>query len=257
MNYPDWLIDIIRCPETQQNLAYRGNSFIRSDHLNYPIIDEIARLVSPPNSFGEDVKWQKFYDMFAPFYDLSERIIASWLSGVNVTKEREKIISLLNLKKGISILEVSPGPGVYQKFIRKNIGEDGKIVALDLSIGMLKQCQKRSKDLGVSLIQGNASYLPFADESFDSLFHFGGVNLFSEPEKALKEFVRVVRKGGTVAWGDEGLSPNFPNNLKKKILLKSNPGFAKPPLPIPEGLINIKKHYVFNGICYLIVGTKS
>jgi ubiquinone/menaquinone biosynthesis C-methylase UbiE len=38
--------------------------------------------------------------------------------------------------------------------------------------------------------------LPFADNSFDILFHFGGVNLFNNPDLALREFVRVVRRGG-------------------------------------------------------------
>ena len=43
-------------------------------------------------------------------------------------------------------------------------------------------------------------YLPFKDESFDGLFHFGGLNLFNNPEMALDEFVCVVKKEVLFHW---------------------------------------------------------
>ena len=52
--------------------------------------------------------------------------------------------------------------------------------------------------------------MAFADESIDALFHFGGINLFNDRERALREFVRVVRKDGVVCWGDEGFSEDYP-----------------------------------------------
>jgi ubiquinone/menaquinone biosynthesis C-methylase UbiE len=99
-------------------------------------------------------------------------------------------------------------------------------------------------------------YLPFADESFDALFHFGGVNLFNEPDKGLLEFVRVVKKGGIVAWGDEEMSPDFTSRLRRKILIRLNPGYLKTPPSPPKGLSNIKKNIVRNGLGYLYVAKK-
>lgn len=150
---------------------------------------------------------------------------------------------------------MSPGPGVFQPYIREIIGRDGEFAALDLSLGMLKQCRKRQA-LGVMLAQGNGSHLPFADESFEALFHFGGVNLFENPGRALNEFVRVVRKGGVVSWGDEGFSLALPDSWKKKFVSKMNPGYKARRLAKPSGLINIKEFEVYGGYAYLVVANR-
>ena len=69
--------------------------------------------------------------------------------------------------------------------------------------------------------------MPFADSSFDALFHFGGVNLFNDSNKAVQEFIRVVKRNGIVSWGDEGFSKNYRSETRKRILAKMNPGFLK------------------------------
>ena len=111
--------------------------------------------------------------------------------------------------------------------------------------------------MGVVLIHGNAQYLPFADDSFDGLFHFGGINLFNDPEKAINEFVRVVKKDGIVSWGDEGFSKQYSNSFRRKVLGKINPGFLKPRHEIPETLYEIKEYEVYNGFAYLVTGKKK
>jgi ubiquinone/menaquinone biosynthesis C-methylase UbiE len=176
---------------------------------------------------------------------------------LDVVAERERMISLLRLQQGRSLLEVSPGPGVYQPYIRARIGNDARYAAVDLSMGMLRQCRKRYSGLNVSLIQANGSHLPFADGSFDALFHFGGVNLFDEPDRALSEFVRVVRTGGIVSWGDEGFSPSIPDGWKKRFLARMNPGYLKQRPAVPKGLSDVKQLEVAAGFGYLIIGTKT
>ncbi len=166
-----WLLDILRCPETQQSLRIDEGAFVRPDGLRYPIVDGIPSLVYPPVPGKEEARWQSFYDWFAPFYDFSERILGRLFSGVDIASERRRIISLLGLTEGMRLLEVSPGPGVYQPFLRAAIGARAEYASLDLSFGMLRQCQKRYNNLNIALIQGNGAYLPFADESFDALFH--------------------------------------------------------------------------------------
>ena len=124
-------------------------------------------------------------------------------------------------------------------------------------MGMLKQCQLKNNELNIHLVHGNALFLPFADESFDALFHFGGVNLFNDPQKAVNEFSRVVKKGGIVSWGDEGFSKNYPENFRKKLLIKINPGFIKDHPKIPQNVIEVKEYEVYDGMAYLTVGKKN
>jgi ubiquinone/menaquinone biosynthesis C-methylase UbiE len=60
--------------------------------------------------------------------------------------------------------------------------------------------------------------------SFDAVFHFGEVNLFNDPDRALREFIRVAKKNGVVSWGDEGFSKNYKGEIRRRILAKLNPG---------------------------------
>jgi ubiquinone/menaquinone biosynthesis C-methylase UbiE len=257
MSYPDWLNEIIRCPETGEPLTHSGNVYLRADGKQYQILDGILSIVYPESLSGQDAGMNKTYDFLAPFYDFSERFLGRFITGVDMAKGRREIISRLSLPSEIKLLEVSPGSGVFQRFLREDITDKGELVSLDLSMNMLQQCQKRNGDLNIYLIHGNAQYLPFEDNSFDALFHFGGVNLFNEPEKAIQEFIRVVKQNGLVSWGDEGFSPNYQNNFRKEVLSRMNPGFLKPMPPIPENVYDAQVHEVYDGHAYLVVAKKK
>ncbi len=53
------------------------------------------------------------------------------------------------------------------------------------------------------LFLGNAERLPFADESFDVVFHTGGINFFSDRAKAIGEMIRVAKPGSLILIADE------------------------------------------------------
>ncbi len=257
INQQAWFDSILRDPETRQSLARHGDTLVRSDGKSYPISDGIPSLVFPESLGGEDGRWNRFYDNLAPFYDLIQRILGPILvPGSNPEKGWRDVASRLDLKPGDRLLEVSPGPGIAQKFMREKIGPDGALVALDLSRGMLRQCRKRG-DQRAFLVHGNAQYLPFADNSFDALFHFGGINQFNDPSLAITEFVRVVKPGGLVSWGDEGFSPSFPDGWRKRMLVRASPGYLQPRPPIPPTLSEVKTHEVFWGLGYLVVGRRN
>ena len=253
--YSDWLKDILRCPETLKPLKQDGENF-KSEEKVYEVKNRILSIVYPENPGGNDARYNKIYNLFAPLYDLNEKLMGRVLAGVDMIKWRRLIVSMLGLKTGMSILEVAPGSGVFQKFLRNDIGEKGQFVALDLSMGMLKQCQKKNSHLNVQLIHGNAQYLPFADNSFDALYHFGGINLFNDPQKAIIEFIRVVRKDGIVSWGDEGFSNNYKDQRRKRFMLRINPGFSKPRPIIPDSVYDVKENEVYDGMAYLVVAKK-
>ncbi|HVN59284.1 MAG TPA: methyltransferase domain-containing protein [Bacteroidales bacterium] len=254
--YPEWLNEILRDPGTGDAIVFNGNGYV-SGNKSYKLHNGILSLAWPEEIGGSDGSYNRFYNIFAPFYDLNERIFSRMLFGIDTIEGRKEIVRNLGLKKDIRLLEVSPGPGVFQRYLKEDIGENGELVALDLSMGMLRQCQKRNGDLNVCLIHGNAQFLPFADDSFDSLFHFGGINLFNDPGKAISEFVRVVRKGGTVSWGDEGISPNYKDERRKKIAQWINPGFIKTRPGIPSTVCDVKQFDVYGGLAYLVVAKKS
>ena len=253
-----WVLEVLRCPETRQRLVPGDQGLKRSDDGKL-FADQagIASLVHPQELAGDDGKMNRRYEWLAPYYDASERILGRLLTGADMQEGRRNIIDRLALTRGMRLLEVSPGPGVFQPMLRKALGAEAQIAAVDLSLNMLRQCRKQHASERVELIRANAQHLPFADESFDALFHFGGVNLFNAPQQALTEFVRVVRKGGLVAWGDEQMDESFVHPIGRRVLPRMNPGFKKIPPQLPAGLTQTTKHVVYNGLGYLVVGTKA
>jgi len=257
---PDWLLPLLRCPET--GLAFRSaaGGLVRADGRLFSDRAGIASLAFPAQPAGGDGEWNRFYDRIAPYYDFVERVIGRALTGVDMTRGRQEIVDLLGLRPALPpntrLLEVSPGPGVFQPLLRRAVGEAAEIAALDLSLGMLRQCRLRHDNLGVALIHGNAQHLPFAEASFDALFHFGGVNLFNDPERALGEFARVVRPGGILAWGVERMSTRYRHPLGRRLLPRLNPGFRKTPPAPPPFLSETRTHEVYGGLGYLVVARR-
>jgi SAM-dependent methyltransferase len=253
--FPAWFEDIIRCPVTGASLVKRGNDYVREDGKTFPVRNGILSIVYPDTLSGTDGKWNRIYEWLAPYYDFTERFLGRLLAGVNITKGRAEIVTHLGLYPGCRLLEISPGPGVFHELLRNKIGSNGQFVSLDLSENMLRQCRKHG-DAGAILAQANGQYLPFADDSFDALFHFGGINLFNDPERALAEFVRVVKKGGRVSWGDEGFSPDYPEGGRRRILSRMNPGYLKSRPTPPDTVTDLRTFSVYGGLGYLIVANK-
>lgn len=244
------------CPKSHVELFQKGDVLCDEEgKACYAIRGGIPNCTYPENLTSDDAHWSRFYDRFAPLYEWSERVLGKLLTGIDIVAARKEVESLIPAQPGGTILEVSPGPGIYQSAIAAKVGSEGSIVALDLSLGMLLQCRKRTchQNPMPQLVQGNASYLPFPDSSFDGLFHFGGINLFNEPQRAFDEFARVVRPGGWVIVGDEQFSPEWAkrHDFRAECLRRANPGYERIPPEIPPSLETIEIRQIFNGLAYL------
>ena len=110
-------------------------------------------------------------------------------------KPFEAIFSRVFGPPPLHIVDVGTGPGVVS-FLLKGLGH--KLTAVDLSEGMLEQARLNSKTLhyDVEFQQADAENLPFADASFDGLASRLVLWNLTNPERALREWVRVLRPGG-------------------------------------------------------------
>ena len=95
---------------------------------------------------------------------------------------------------GKRILEVGAGTG-RDSIVLSRMG--ATVVSLDYSIESLNLVKKGSGEADeVFLCCGNAFSLPFADETFDVVFHQGLLEHFTNPDDLLAENVRVLKPGG-------------------------------------------------------------
>lgn len=106
------------------------------------------------------------------------------------------------LPSGARVLEVAPGPGFFSIELAK-LGRY-QITGLDISQTLVQIATKRATEAGVNVDfeKGNASAMPFADNSFDFVYCSAAFKNFSEPVKALDEMYRVLVPGGVAVIGD-------------------------------------------------------
>lgn len=222
---------------------------------SYVIRDGIADLTYPLELKETDKEFNKKYDDNAANYDVGMK----WLFDSFYEKEndvRSKLVAFLKLKSSHSVLNIGCGTGGDSVYIQKKLGKKGRLVNFDLTSGLLKIARKK---LGASspqleYIRGNGSYLPFADNTFDVVFHFGGINMFSEKKRAIDEMVRVAKKGGSIVFGDESASPWLRNKKFGKIIRNANPLYNHvPPIHmLPLNAQNVSVHYVLGNSFYVI-----
>ena len=126
--------------------------------------------------------------------------IAKWYAkttykGLDEFKALARRVSV-GLSEGASVLEVAPGPGYFAIELAK-LGKY-KITGLDISKTFVDIASRNARDVGVDVAfqLGNASSMPFADDSFDLIVCRAAFKNFTEPVAALREMRRVLKKGG-------------------------------------------------------------
>ena len=129
-----------------------------------------------------------------------EGIIATWYARntANDVRGTRKLASSVvdHLKPGARVLEVAPGPG-YLAIEIARMG-DYRVSGLDISHSFVRIAAENARKAGVSVDfrHGDASHMPFPDESFDFVVCRAAFKNFSDPVGALNEIHRVLMHGG-------------------------------------------------------------
>jgi ubiquinone/menaquinone biosynthesis C-methylase UbiE len=255
-----------RCPHSQQELTLRmdrveGDDVVEGcltarDGQTYGIKRGIPNLTFPEQLGASDAEFRDKYDRGAEQYDAGlDWLFRSFYE--DEEKVRTGMIDLLGLKPGMRVLEIGCGTGKDSVIIARSLSDVGQIFLLEMSRNMLEVCRAKLTDcrgVQIEFLLGNASYLPFPNEYFDAVFHFGGLNTFSEKKRALDEMTRVARIGAKVVVGDESVPPWLREKPIGKILINANPLY-KHQLPLedlPECARNVQVRWILGNAFYLI-----
>jgi len=166
----------------------------------FPIPNGIPTFLKPEDLTGDNGKYNHLYDLIGGFYNDVQRVFSP-LKGFNLADYFQSYMRLLEVKPGDSVLETSVGTGLNFRYLPAGV----KLSGLDLSPEMLDNCQVnlRRWKMDADLYLCNAESLPFADSSFDVVFHVGGINFFNDRAKAIREMIRVAKPGSLLLIADE------------------------------------------------------
>jgi SAM-dependent methyltransferase len=106
---------------------------------------------------------------------------------------------------GADLLEIGPGPGAATEWLRHRVG---RLVAIELEPGAAAKLDQRFAGTNVEAVAGDATALPYPDESFDTVAIFTVLHHVPTPalqNALLAGVLRALRPGGTLI-GSDGLA---------------------------------------------------
>jgi len=129
------------------------------------------------------------YDRWAPVYDLV-------FGNVFANGRRQAVIAAERI--GGRILEVGVGTGISLP----QYSRSSKLTGIDISEAMLDKARERVRQRRLDNVEeiavGDAEALRYPENAFDVVVAQYVVTAVPNPERALDEFVRVVRPGGEI-----------------------------------------------------------
>ena len=224
-----------------------GNEFLQTtDGTKIPINGDIICFLNDVSLTGNNRNFQKMYDRLSGFYDLITGIYARFKDG-NEKNRVMQYLSLLEIKNEDKVIEISIGTGRNIKYLNPL----AHFYGVDISLGMLKRCQKNMRRLkrNIILLQSEAESLPINNETFDVVFSAGGFNFFNDPGKAILEMLRIAKKGAKLLITDE--TEKIRLKYAKSNLYDSNE-IKDPVSYLPDNCRKIEYKEICNGELYVL-----
>ena len=239
---------------SQSDIITNGELTCSNKHA-FHISNGIPDFTWPKELANVDKETKELYNKLANEYEKFASIPFQTFHE-NEDDVREKMTDKLNLQKNSKVLEIGGGDGRGAQHIVKRLGKDGHLFFQELSPSFMAKAFEILKGYEnlISYSIANASYLSFPDNYFDSAIHFGGINTFSEVQRCLKELTRVVKPGGKILVGDEGIGPWLRDTEFGKIMINSNPliGYKIPFELIPVEARDVKVEWIMMGAFFLL-----
>ncbi len=239
---------------THGDAIMEGSMHCAAGH-QFPVQRGIPDLTWPTDLAPVDQQTRESYDRLAWEY---EKFASIPFRTFHTDEDalRARIADGLHLQPGSHVLEIGCGDGRGSAHIARRLGPQGRLYLQDLSPGFLALAIERvgTPSVPVSYAVANASFLPFPDRVFDAAHHFGGLNTFADIPRFFTEICRVVKPGGRVIVGDEGMAPWLRGTDFGRIMMNSNPLLRceVPFAALPVTARDVTVEWIMMGAFYLI-----
>jgi SAM-dependent methyltransferase len=191
---------------------------------NSPILTALAGIVAMA-LMAYIVAWAKMAIVHRPISLLAMRFIDNPIR--RFVQPPKDLVNWMNIKQGMHVLEIGPGPGTFTVEAAKSIGQQGKFAVVDIQPAIISRLNDRLRRADISNVItkiADASELPFPDNTFDRVFLVAVLGEIADKERALSEIKRVLRDDGILAVGEFLQDPDY-TSFRKLVKLADAAGF--------------------------------
>ncbi len=133
------------------------------------------------------------------------------------TNRAAEILAHLDLRPGMTVLDVGCGPGRLALPAARAVAPDGAVVALDLQEGMLARARERALAAGIGnirFVQGDWTRAELDIARFDRALLVTVLGEIPDQAAALQAIHRVLKPGGLLSVTEIVFDPHFQGRSK-------------------------------------------
>ncbi len=175
----------------QGSLSYRDYWRRLRQEVKYDLL-EFLRLLRTPHAEVEAT-----YDRVARQYDAGSFLWKEFFAHSAWQYFESRLKTLL--PKDAEVLDAGAGTGESTRAVLR-LARPKRVVALDISAGMLHVAREKLDDPRVHFQQGDMTALPFPDNAFDAVISAWAIETLPDPKAAVQEFLRVIKNDGYVIY---------------------------------------------------------
>jgi ubiquinone/menaquinone biosynthesis C-methylase UbiE len=127
-------------------------------------------------------------------------------------RDPARTLAPLDIRPGMTVLEVGPGVGTFSVEAARRVGADGKLIAVDIQPEFLEQTSTVVEAAGVrhvELYSASVTTLPLDRDSVDRAFLIAVLPEVPNIAGALSELRRVLKPGGLLLISEEIIEPEY------------------------------------------------
>jgi ubiquinone/menaquinone biosynthesis C-methylase UbiE len=135
-----------------------------------------------------------------------------WVEAPHPIITRDRLRSVLRPEPGERLLEIGPGTGYYSLDLAEWVGPEGTLELFDIQREFLDHVGRRAAERGLANLvptEGDATALPYADDSVDAVVLITVLGEIPDPVAALREIARVLKPSGRLVVGELFGDPHF------------------------------------------------